>query len=257
MTSPPSRPPPPPPGILNSRGHSLFALQVQRNAKELSGSVNLDAPPLSPQLKPAASIRPSPSLIQRRLPLGSSESYPHSDNTNVQLISVQQRPEANYIKELPPSSTPGKRPEKLQETDFPLVETPVMEEIETTTHEDAVENYTTCEAFLEKAFDYLNSHDDDDDVVHQLNEQEQQYHSDSFDDDEGSVDTMDLPASLVTADLHNESKCRAVELHHPEKRIDLIRLSDSSLASRTQFNQSARCDVFVAHPLSRESTRWL
>lgn len=229
MTAPPSGPPP----IPNSRGHTLFALQAQRNAPDVAISTNQtqsshrDLPPVLPPLRSAASflptfvtpqhVHPSPSVIHRRLPLGSSESYPHSDNTNVQLISIQARPEANYIKELPPSSALTKRSEKLEETDFPLEETPAIEEIEPTTHEGVMENYTTCEAFLEKAFDYLNSQDDDDDVVHQTPDPEQQYHSDSFDDDDDSVDTIDLPASIVKTDERNESKFLAVKFHPPQR----------------------------------------
>ena len=277
MTAPPSGPPP----IPNSRGHTLFALQAQRNAPDVPISTNQtqsshrDLPPVLPPLRSAASflppfvtpqhVHPSPSVIHRRLPLGSSESYPHSDNTNVQLISIQARPEANYIKELPTSSPVTKRSEKLQETDFPLVETPAIEHIEPTTHEGVMENYTTCEAFLEKAFDYLNSHDDDDDVVHQTPDPEQQYHSDSFDDDDDSVDTIDLPASIVKADERHESKFLAVDFNLPQRNrsnsiwwrarscANSAERSDedsSSLPSRLSFHQWTRCDAFVGYPLS-------
>jgi hypothetical protein len=233
MSSPPSVPIPP-----KSRGLSLFDRQAQLHAHDPNTPFNhphstifdtsVPLPPLksahslsSPPI-PSSSVthhhQISPLLMHRRSPLSSTESCPQSANNNVQLLSVQQRPESTYIKEVPPSLPAVLSPlsEKLLETDFPLIENSAAEE-----SENAMPSDLTCTTVVEQAFDYLTTHDDDDDVVHQQNNDEQQYHNGSFDEeDDDSVNTIDLDATAGFNNRQNDSKLYVfIVYYHPSNSM--------------------------------------
>jgi hypothetical protein len=197
MASPPSLP------TLTktqSRGISLFDRQVQlhgQNSDKPPPSLNVSYTPKPlPPLKSSHSISSppvptssvthqhqpySPMPIHPRSPSTTTESDAHSNNNNVQLLSVHPRPESNYIKEIPPPAPlKPKISSKFLETDFPLYENFDKEE-------------TECTAVVEKAFDYL-THDDDDDVIHQDSLNEQEDNSDSFDDE--NEDNFDVTTSI-------------------------------------------------------------
>jgi hypothetical protein len=207
-----------------SRGHSLFDRQAQLHAHDPNKPFNptfsdtpLPLPPLksahsiSSQPMPTSSVthqhhQYSPSLMHRRSPLSTTESYAHPDDNNVQLLSVHPRPEVNYIQEVSPPSPVSL---KLQETDFPLYEEPSTEELDKLTYENLIPNDSTYTADVEKAFDYLSTHDDDDDVIHRENNCEYEYRNDSFDDEEenNSINTNDLDLTTGIHHHHqNDSK---------------------------------------------------
>lgn len=189
-----------------SRGYSLYERQFKLNAPDSNKPVDLDAPPISkplPPLKISQSLASthiptsslthnqhsySPILPHRRSP-SSTESYAHTNNNNVQLISVQPRVESTYYKETPSSPSVPKTPSsKFLETDFPLYENIDKEEIEST-------------AVIEKAFDFI-QHDDDDDVIHQRSFNEEESDNDSFDDE--TEDILDRTRSIPND--QNDSK---------------------------------------------------
>ena len=204
--------------LSKSRGHSLFDRQAQLHAHDPNNPSNLNTsynakplPPLktshslsSPPL-PTSSVlyhqHPlhSPILIHRRSPSSTVESYAHSSDDSVQLLSVHPRSESDYIKEtLPPVPLAPKVSSKLLETDFPLYEEP----------EKSVPNDSTCAAEVEKAFDYLKGHDDDDDVIHQENFNEEESNTDSFDDEDEdpSVYTNHFDTRTNTQNSKHDSK---------------------------------------------------
>lgn len=186
MASHPNIPP-------RSRGRSLYERQVELNAPNSNKSIDLDTsynskhlPPLKSSYSiatPNISTPPvtqnhrvySPILPHRHSP-SSVESYAHTRNNNVQLISVQPRTETNYFREistsppLPPKlSSLSTSPSKYLETDFPVYENIPKEQ----------NNYTYTN---EKSSKY-SPYDDDDDVIHQESFNEQNSTSDSFDDE--------------------------------------------------------------------------
>ncbi|CAF0970487.1 unnamed protein product [Adineta steineri] len=210
MAAPPSASTPP-----KSRGHTLFDRQAERHARDSNASSNPPATifdiPL-PQLKPVHSITSasttasamiyrqpphnqySPLLTHRRSPLSSSQCNFNS-NENVQLISVQPRPESTYIKEWPsPPPLPLKKSEPLLETDFPLIEN------STIPSSNSMPSDSLCCAMVEQAFDYLQNHDDNDDVVYKRTSLQNVDGSDNEENSEGndSVDTIDLDATTST-----------------------------------------------------------
>jgi hypothetical protein len=134
----------------------------------------------------------------RRSPSSTPESYAHSNDNNVQLLSVHPRSDSDYIKEIPPPAPLApKVSAKLHETDFPLYEEP----------ENSIPNDSLYTAEIEKAFDYLLTHDDDDDVIHQENSND----SNSFDDEEeeeedNSVNTNDIDAGTSMRNSKHDSK---------------------------------------------------
>lgn len=177
-----------------SRGHFLFDRQAQLHGGDSNKEANptiLDIPLPAIPLRPSLSVlTPSVSSVSqshRKIPLTVTESYPHSNDTNVRLISVNPRPEAAYIKEVSPVTQPTSAPPlpsepvstHLQETDFPLYENRSSDE-----PEDVLPTTTACAAIVERAFDYLPSHDDDDDVIHEEHHNEQDDYSQSFDGDD-------------------------------------------------------------------------
>ena len=218
------------PSLPKSRGHSLFDRQAQlhaadadqasENAQKSISDIRVPLPTLRPSssissvtAQPPHQYQNSPVAIHRRLPLISSESYSHSNQSNsssVQLLSVHPRPELTYIKEVPAPITTIQPAEKLLETDFPLVEDSSTTETADHTRLHAVPSELTCTAVVEQAFDYLKIHDDDDDVILRTTNDKQAYDSDSFDDDDNddddddSVDTIDLDAN--TGNLHPRTK---------------------------------------------------
>jgi hypothetical protein len=210
MAAPPNVPP-----SSKSRGHSLFDRQAQLHADDPNKPFNpmfSDSPvPLQPLKSTHSTSSPpiptsavihhyTPSVMQHRPPASSTESYVHSNDNNVQLISVHPRPESTYIKEASPPSVASS---KLLETDFPLYEDPSTDETDKLSNENLSPNDLTCTTVVEQAFDYLSTHDDDDDVIHQGNDNEQEYHSDSFDDEneDNSNNTNDLD---VTTGIHHQ-----------------------------------------------------
>ena len=209
MAAPPNVPP-----SSKSRGLSLFDRQAQLHADDPNKPVNpmFSDTPVPLQLLKSTFSTPSPSfptssvihhytpsVVQHRSPSSSTESYVHSNDNNVQLISVHPRPESTYIKEASPSSVASS---KLLETDFPLYENPSTDETDKLPNENLSPSDLTCTAVVEQAFDYLPTHDDDDDVIHQGNDNEQEYHSDSFDDENenNSNNTNDLD---ITTGIHH------------------------------------------------------
>lgn len=200
------------PPIPKSRGLALFdrqAAQLNSFDSETSARPNLvdEARIVPPALKPlqsfASSATPvsavlhhhhqaySPTALPRRLPVQSSESYPHSSNENVQLLRVQPRPELTYIKEMPPKSiSPVKSSEKFLETDFPLIENANNDENHSSLSD------TLCAAIVAKEFDYLQSQDDDedddDDVIHRADDELHPYISDSLDDDDDDENSAEI-----------------------------------------------------------------
>jgi hypothetical protein len=214
-----------PPGITGeprSRGHSLFDRQAQLHSvdadKSSSPNVSYKPKPLPPLRSSHSIASPpvstssvshhhqtySPLPTHRRTPSIPTDSSAHSNTNNVQLLSVHPRPESNYIKETHPSAPlPSSVSSKLLETDFPLHENGEKEELE-----NVIPNDATCTAVIEQAFDYLTTHDDDDDVIHQESTNEQEYNSDSFDDDneDNSVNPNDLDATASTQHHQHDSK---------------------------------------------------
>jgi hypothetical protein len=223
MAAPPSIPTP-----SKSRGHTLFDRQAQLHAygsdksSTYSSTTISDAP--LPQQKTIHSVvstpvstssvtnhqQYSPLLVHRRSPLSSSEGYSQTNNDNVQLIGIHPRPKSTYLRECP---LPSKPSEQLLETDFPLVENPIIQEFETHVH-SSMPSDSLCCAMVEQAFDYLQTHDDDDHVIHKKNSlknlDEQSYNVDTYDNEEtsdgnDSVDTIDLDATTST-NHQNDSK---------------------------------------------------
>jgi len=187
----------PPPTLPKSRGHSLFDRMAQKHAQDPDkpSSQNTSSTPKPlPPLRTSYSVSSppvprhpySPISTHHRSPSSTSESYTYSNNNSVQLLSVHPRLESNYIKEIPPPAPlPPTVSAKLQETDFPLYESSEKEEAQTPT------------TVIEKAFDYLEKHDDyndDDDVIHQESFNEQECNSDSFDDE--NEDNIDITPSI-------------------------------------------------------------
>jgi hypothetical protein len=187
-----------------SRGLSLFDRQAQLHAddpdKSSSQNTFFTSQPLPPlRMSQSASstivstssiTQPyqaySPVVMHRRSPSALAESYAHFDDNNVQLISVHSRPESDYIKELPPRvPISPKLTTQLLETDFPLYPD------DNTEPENLTPSDLLCTAIIDKAFDYLTTpdDDDDDDVVHPEDSNEQEYDSDSFDDENDELET--------------------------------------------------------------------
>jgi hypothetical protein len=214
MATPPSAP-----SMSKSRGYSLFGRQAQLHGHDpnkpsslntsdtakplppIKTSHSLSSPPLpiSSVLHQQHHPSYSPLLIHRRSPSSTTESYAHSNDNNVQLLSVHPRPDSDYIKEIPPPAPLAPTlSSKLLETDFPLYEE----------SENSVPNDSAYTAVIEKAFDYLPTHDDDDDVIHQENSHEQEPNSDSFDDEEedNSVNTNEFDAGTSTRNSKHDSK---------------------------------------------------
>ncbi|CAF0837740.1 unnamed protein product [Adineta steineri] len=221
--------PPNVPLSSKSRGHSLFDRQAQLHAhdpeKPLNATIS-DIPIPLPTLKAAHSVSSaststssttfhhqhySPPEKHRRLPLTSTESYAHTNDNTVQLLSVHPRPESDYIKEVPSPSlsalVPPTAPSKLLETDFPLYENVTPVESEKVTSENVIPNDTSSVTIVEQAFDYLTSHDDDDDVIHEETNIEQDDYSYSFDDEDEdhSIITNDLDATTGIHIHQNDS----------------------------------------------------
>lgn len=229
MTAPPTLPVP-----HKSRGHSLFDRQAQLHADQSDKSPQTLLTTLSdipvPTSKPLPSVistvstpyqpKQSPVLVHRRTPSSSAESSSSSTNhATVQLISVHPRPESTYIKDWttpppPPLPTfPFQPPESVHETDFPLVEPATVQKSESITNQ-LMPSDSLCCAMVEKAFDYLQTHDDDDDVIHdKRNSHNREDPSDNieiYDNEENSdgndsVDTIDLDATTST-NYQNDSK---------------------------------------------------
>ena len=203
-----------------SRGHSLFDRQAQLHApdpnKQSTATIS-DTPIVLKPEKSANSIplpsvpssvatrhhQHSPLLTHRRSPMPSTKPYAHSNDTNVQLLSVHPRPELTYIKELPPQ--PSTVSSKLLETDFPLYEDSGAEESEKVVDNSIVPNVT---AATEKAFDHSPTHDDDDDVIHLSNNDGIEYSNDGFDDDndDNSFSTNDLDTTVSIHNYQSDSK---------------------------------------------------
>jgi hypothetical protein len=217
MTSPPNET-----SLPKSRGHSLFDRQAQLHAQGSNLSSNQlhtsihDTPVSKIVLKSWQSMptplaqssymtnHHSPSIMHRHLPTILSETYLHSTSDNVQLLSINPRPELTYIKDVPATIV---SPETLLETDFPLIENASIDNTDQANNNHSLLSDTTCAALVEQAFDYLKTHDDDDDVIHQANDNEQQYYSDSFDgDDNDSVETIDLATSKMNTNDRTNSK---------------------------------------------------
>ncbi|CAF0805510.1 unnamed protein product [Rotaria sp. Silwood1] len=233
MATPPSEPP-----LPKSRGHSLFDRQAQLHANDRdkqSSSTISDIPKHLTSLKsahpipmPPSSTSPvthlpyqyTPLQMNVRPPLSSTETYAHSKDNNVQLISIHPRPESNYIKDLPPPSTSSS---KLQETDFPLYEDPKIEESEKITNENISSSNTTNSTMIENVSNYSPTHDDDDDVIHQQNDDEQEYHNESFDDEDedNSVNTNDFDTTTGIHSHQNDSGIHTISsTGNSDKRND-------------------------------------
>ncbi|CAF1103919.1 unnamed protein product [Rotaria sordida] len=217
--------PPSDPLLPKSRGHSLFDRQAQLHAKDGDKSSNSTISDSHKPLIPFKTVHSIPTPLSTtspvthlphqytplqmhtRSPVLSTESYAHSKDNNVQLISIHPRPESNYIKD--PSQPPSISPSKLQETDFPLYEYPkIEEESEKITNENILSNDTTYTNVIEKISNYSPTYDDDDDVViHQENYDEREYHNESFDDEDedNSVNTNDLDTTLGIHSYPNDS----------------------------------------------------
>lgn len=220
MTAPPTLPVP-----HKSRGHTLFDRQAQLHADDSDKTSNPILKTLSdiplPTLKPLSSVnstvpntnppKQSPLLVHRRTPSTSADRSSSTNNTTVQLIGVHPRPESTYIKDWttsppPPLPTfPPKPSEPVLETDFPLIETPTISKSETIVNQ-LIPSDSLCCATVEKAFDYLQTHDDDDDVIHdKTTSPNQEDPSDNIEiygeensDGNDSVDTIDLDATTST-----------------------------------------------------------
>ena len=229
MTAPPTLPVP-----HKSRGHTLFDRQAQLHADDSDKTSNPISKTLSdapqPTLKPFSSVtstapntnqqKNSPLLVHRRTPSSSAEHSSSTNHTSVQLIGVHPRPESTYLKDwtaspLPPPlpTFPSKLPEPVLETDFPLVETPTIQKSEPIVNQ-LIPSDSLCCATIEKAFDYLQTHDDDDDVIHDkttsLNREDPSDNIEIYDNEENSdgndsVDTIDLDATTST-NYQNDSK---------------------------------------------------
>lgn len=228
MTAPPTLP-----AANKSRGHSLFDRQAQLHADQSDKSPHTLLTTLSdipvPANKPLPSVistvsnpyqpKQSPVLVHRRTPSSSAESSSSTNHATVQLISVHPRPESTYIKEWTPSPPPllptfTSRPsESMLETDFPLVEPTTVHKSEPIINQ-LMPSDSLCCAMVEKAFDYLQTHDDDDDVIH--DKRNSHIHEDPSDnieiydneensDGDDSVDTIDLDATTST-NYQNDSK---------------------------------------------------
>jgi hypothetical protein len=250
MATPPSES-----SARGSRGHSLFERQARLHVHGVDQTSESQLADLQlnelPFLKASSSIpstanvilstgaphhyqpaHTSPSASSHRL-VFASETNRRSSNENVQLISIQPRPESTYIKETSQPSIINKPAEKLMETDFPLLENDNSPEMEPTEGSETLPlNDLTCAAVVEQAFHYLEVHDDDDDVIHQNDDHPTSDRSDSFDNDQGeSVATIDLPPNSTHQEQSNDSKLeRSAHYSHP-----LIELS-----SRIQLNKSKR-----------------
>ena len=201
------------PQTPKSRGHSLFDRQAQLHAYNSDQSSNHSTaticdPPL-PTLRAihsvssAASVPPSPPLKHQRvpsLPLEPRKSDPHISAE--QLPSIPSQEDSAHVKQEPVLLKSNEQP---QETDFPLVEGPVVRRPEPA-FVSLMPTDSLCCAMIEQAFDYLpkQEDDDDDDVVHrssfQENEDEPIYDNNEFErenqsDGGDSVDTIDLDAT--------------------------------------------------------------
>jgi hypothetical protein len=248
MAAPPSVPP-----LSKSRGHSLFDRQAQLHAHDPNNTSNatisdsriplpllksvysMTSPPVSSSTSSGVHHH-SPPLLHRRLPSLPTESYAHSNDNSVQLLSVHPRLESDYIKEV--SSPPPAVSSKLLETDFPLYENYTPEESEEVTNETSIPNDSTSTSIVEQAFDYLPNHDDDDDVIHQ----EQECSSDSFDDEneDNSINTNYLDATRTVPNHQNDSKFSFY-------RFDLIKCfpQEISIISKFYFLLSSKLYIFL------------
>jgi len=250
MAAPPSVPP-----LSKSRGHSLFDRQAQLHAHDPNNTSNatisdsriplpllksvysMTSPPVSSSTSSGVHHH-SPPLLHRRLPSLPTESYAHSNDNSVQLLSVHPRLESDYIKEVSSPPPPPAVSSKLLETDFPLYENYTPEESEEVTNETSIPNDSTFPSIVEQAFDYLPSHDDDDDVIHQ----EQECSSDSFDDEneDNSINTNYLDATRTVPNHQNDSKFSFY-------RFDLIKCfpQEISIISKFNFLLSSKFYIFL------------
>ena len=211
MATPPSIP-----VSLKSRGHTLFDRQAQLHADDAEKTSNaiFDIPvPLTQIVSSIPSLMQhhqsySPLLGHRRSPVAVSDHrQSYSEQSNVQLISVQPRQESTYIREVP--LPPVKPVEQLHETDFPLVENSTIDK------DHLIPSDSLCCAMIEQAFDYLHANDDDNDDDQAIDpkdtrdiEDDQPYDGDDFDngdhsDGGDSVDTIDPDATTRTHHRHD------------------------------------------------------
>jgi hypothetical protein len=228
--------PPGTPTMTKSRGHSLFDRQAQLHAHDTDNkqpnyqSTIVYEMPL-PQVKPfnSDSTSPvihrhppySPKVSQRRSPL-TTENYPETIGSNVQLIGIHPRPESTYIKDWPlPPTFSINISEQFLETDFPLHENLAIQET-ILPFKSLMPSDSVCCAMIEQAFDYLQIHDDDGDedvdIIHYKNSihnednvdgDYNEEHSDGGD----SVDTIDLDATTST-NHQNDSKFYYSHCHY-------------------------------------------
>ncbi|CAF3551510.1 unnamed protein product [Rotaria socialis] len=225
MATPPNEPP-----SQRSRGHELFGRQAKLHTDYRDQSSGL---PISdthiplPSLKAAHSIasppnftsssssnlphQHSPVLMHLRSTLSSTESFAHSSDNNIQLISINRRPELTYIKDLPlPPEPPAyhRISTKLQETDFPLHDHSRTDESEKIKSEDEKPSHLSHTAAVEKFNNDSPTYDDDNDVIHDdnaHNDDEQEYNSESFDEEENSPNINDRDAKTNIHNYQNDS----------------------------------------------------
>ncbi|CAF4040344.1 unnamed protein product [Rotaria magnacalcarata] len=225
MATPPNEPP-----SQRSRGHELFGRQAKLHTDYRDQSSGL---PISDTHTPLPSLRTTHSLVSSpnstssssnlphqhspasmhlRSPLLSTESFAHSSDNNVQLISIHRRPELTYIKDLPlPPEPPTyhRISTKLQETDFPLHEHSRTDESEKIKTEDEKPSHLSHTAAVEKLTNDSSIYDDDNDVIHDdnaHNDNEQEYSSESFDEEENSTNINDRDPKVNIHNYQNDSK---------------------------------------------------
>ncbi|CAF3853963.1 unnamed protein product [Rotaria magnacalcarata] len=224
MATPPNEPP-----SQRSRGHELFGRQAKLHTDYRDQSSGL---PISDTHTPLPSLRTTHSLVSSpnstssssnlphqhspasmhlRSPLLSTESFAHSSDNNVQLISIHRRPELTYIKDLPlPPEPPTyhRISTKLQETDFPLHEHSRTDESEKIKTEDEKPSHLSHTAAVEKLTNDSSIYDDDNDVIHDdnaHNDNEQEYSSESFDEEENSTNINDRDPKVNIHNYQNDS----------------------------------------------------
>ncbi|UJR25604.1 hypothetical protein I4U23_006948 [Adineta vaga] len=262
-----------------SRGLSLFDRQAQLHggdADKLPNAVICDIPKPLPPLKTSHSILPVPvsssSQSNRRVPLTMTESFAHSNDTNVRLPSVNPRSDVAYIKDLPssqpfpphpmPSSSPSPPPlttasSQMLETDFPYYENLRSDESEKINSENVVLTDSEGTDLVEKAF----HHDDDDDVVHEEYNNEpddlsQSSDGDNNEDHSSSTNELDgttyISKHQIDSEVSTFSLAKINENNTSEETLDDQHMPTTFSARSGMSNEEQDSDFDESSPEDEE-----